>query len=110
MSNLVDCPYCEYENDVSDSHQDPSNNKFDFECGSCEKEFEVEVEYNPNYSASEIVWVKCQSCGTETREPYSKGRIHPFPKFIVHDCICEKCWKEAYVKELELKRVVQDES
>ncbi|MHA7963554.1 hypothetical protein ACX93W_05355 [Paenibacillus sp. CAU 1782] len=107
MSSTVECPYCEHENEVGDYLYDAVDNKFDFECESCEKEFEVEVEYEPTFSAGEIIWVSCQSCGTETREPYKRGRVYPFPK-NAKDCLCEKCWKEGIAKEWEAGRDVQE--
>lgn len=107
MSTIVECPYCECEQDVNEYLCDVVDNKFDCECESCEQEFEVEVEYETSCSASEIIWVSCQSCGTETREPYKRGRVYPFPK-NAKDCLCEKCWKEAYLKELESGEVSRD--
>ncbi|MHA7967728.1 hypothetical protein ACX93W_26805 [Paenibacillus sp. CAU 1782] len=103
MSNKVECPYCDFENEITDIE----SNSFDFECQSCEKEFEVEVEYEPSLSAIEIIWVDCQACGTETRNPYRKDRVFPFPQ-IGHDCVCEKCWKAGLAKEWEAGRDVQD--
>lgn len=101
MAHKVECPYCEHENDVSDYLCDMIDDKFDCECQSCEKEFEVEVEYDPSFTASEIVYEKCQSCGEETRNPYKRGRVYPYPKRIKHDVVCVACWKQAYREELE---------
>ncbi|RXZ78050.1 hypothetical protein EBB07_28760 [Paenibacillaceae bacterium] len=103
MSKTVDCPYCGYENDVYEYLSDARDNKFDCECESCEKDFEVEVEYEPSFSSCEIVYEDCQSCGKETREPYKKGRIFPYPSHIDHDMICQACWHSAYLEELEMK-------
>lgn len=100
MSSAVECPHCGHENDMTDA--DLSSNEFDWECESCEKEFEVQVEWDPTFSANEIVYETCQSCKTETREPYKKGRIFPYPEFIEQDVLCSKCWHEALRKELEV--------
>lgn len=103
MVGTVDCPYCDHENDMSDALCDglSSDNTFDWECESCEKEFEVYVEFDPSYSASEIVIVNCDNCGKETRDPYKDGRVFPFPESLSGKEVCEKCWHEAYMQELE---------
>ncbi|AGN33770.1 hypothetical protein PANG_00051 [Paenibacillus phage PG1] len=103
MARTVDCPYCEHENDMSDALCDgvPSDNKFDWECENCEKEFEVYVEFDPSYSASEIVIINCGSCGKETRDIYEDGRVFPFPKALIGKKVCRECWLEAYRQELD---------
>lgn len=95
--STVECPYCEHENEVDDYLTDLRDNKFDCECDSCEKEFEVEVEWEPSFSASEIIFEDCQACGKATRDPYKKGRVYPYPEFLKHEVLCQKCWREAYL-------------
>lgn len=103
-NDKVECPYCEHENDMSDGTVDlSSDNKFDQECEMCEREFEVFVEFEPSYSASEIVYIDCGNCGKETRDQYKQGRVFPFPESLKGKEVCETCWKEHYIKELELK-------
>jgi len=94
--NTVDCPYCGKENDMSDALYDglSDDNKLDWECEKCEKEFEVYVEFEPSFSASKIEYVKCDLCGNSTRDVYHKGRIFPFPKNLKDMKICYKCWIE----------------
>ncbi|HIW33486.1 MAG TPA: hypothetical protein IAA29_11945 [Candidatus Paenibacillus intestinavium] len=110
MFDTVECPYCHCDNDMSEGTVDlPRDNKFDHECDGCGREFEVEVEFDPSYSASEIEYEDCQSCGESTRDPYKRGRVFPYPKIIEHDLVCEKCWKEAYRREIDQKRVEGEE-
>lgn len=103
MFDTVECPYCEHENDMADALSDglPSDNTFDWECEKCEKEFEVYVEFEPRYSASEIVIIDCGNCGNKTRDIYESGRVFPFPKALVGKRVCRKCWIEAYAQELK---------
>lgn len=98
--DTVECPYCKHENDMSDALSDgvPSDNKFDYECEKCEKEFEVYVEFEPSYSASEIVFESCQKCGTETRKACTKGRIFPWPE-VSETVLCRKCFHTALDEE-----------
>ena len=59
--DTVECPYCKYENDMSDGCVDLlDDNKFDHECENCGEEFEVEVEFEPIYSANKIVYDTCE--------------------------------------------------
>ncbi len=101
MWNSVECPYCEYENDMSDALTDLSNNdnKFDTECSNCEREFEVEVEFDPQYSASKIVYEECEVCKTETRDICRKGKIFPYPKNIKGTQLCTTCFFRAMERE-----------
>lgn len=64
MYDTVNCPYCNAENDMSDALCDGlnSDNKFDWECQECEKEFEVYVESEPSFTASKIKYIKCDRC------------------------------------------------
>ncbi|KAA9007249.1 hypothetical protein F4V43_01820 [Paenibacillus spiritus] len=87
---------------MSDALSDglPDDNKFDWECESCEKEFEVEVEFTPNYSADKIVWYECDVCNKKTRDIYKEGKIFPFPKALIGKEVCYECWIHTYAKEL----------
>lgn len=100
--DTVECPYCGHENDMSDGCVDlPEDNKFDHECENCGEEFEVEVEFEPNYSSNKIVYDTCECCGKKTRDFIKKkGRVHPFPKDIKESLLCYDCWKELLYKEI----------
>lgn len=98
MSSTVECPHCGHENDMSNA--DLSSNEFDWECDSCEREFEVQVEWGPSFSASEIGYEACQECGRETRDPQKRGMTFPFPKGD-KTVLCYKCYCEYYGRELE---------
>lgn len=101
MYDTVDCPYCGYENDMSDALCDgcPDDNKMDWECQSCEKEFEVEIEFEPSYSASKIEYVDCGMCNKTVRDIYEKGRIVPFPKGLEDKKLCKDCFYKALHEE-----------
>ncbi len=102
MFETVECPYCDYENDMSDGLVDlPSDNKFDHECANCGEEFEVEVEFEPSYSSSKIEYVDCQKCGKETREPFVKGRAFPWPKNIEETELCRPCFLNELDKQFQ---------
>ena len=102
MSDTVECPYCSHENDMSDGLTDlPSSNTFDHECEKCEQEFEVYVEFEPSYSGSKIVYIKCEKCGEETRDIYTKGRIVPYPKHLEEINVCRPCFHKAMKEEYE---------
>ena len=93
MYDVVECPYCDYENDMSDGLIDLSNdNMFDHECINCEKEFEVYVEFSPSYSAGKIEYVNCEKCNDKTREPRIRGCVFPYPKSIEEDVVCDSCF------------------
>ncbi len=97
MFDTVECPYCGCENDMSDGLIDlPSYNKFDHECGECGQEFEVEVEFSPEYSASKIVYEKCEKCEKETRDYAEKGKIFPFPESLNGDKYCMSCFFQGH--------------
>lgn len=99
--DIVECPYCGHENDMSDGCVDlPSDNKFDHECEKCEEEFEVEVEFEPTYSASKIVYTECECCKTKARDIYRKGYVHPYPKNIKETKLCRSCWLKFVRKEI----------
>jgi formylmethanofuran dehydrogenase subunit E len=100
MNDTVECPYCEHENDMSDGTVDlPSDNKFDHECSKCGEQFEVEVEFEPSYWASKIVYVSCEKCGQETRDPATQGTIFPWPKSIKEKVVCRPCFYEGHRSE-----------
>ncbi|WP_133015002.1 hypothetical protein [Clostridium cuniculi] len=102
MYDTVECPYCGYDNDMSDGYVDlPDDNAFDHECENCQREFEVHVEFKPIYSASRIEYIECEICGKETRDILKRGRIYPYPKDIKESNICRSCWRELMFKELE---------
>ncbi len=93
--NKVECPYCWYENDMSDALTDLGNdNAFDHPCENCEREFEVHVDFDPSFRSSEIVYEKCDRCDTETRDLCKKGKIYPFPKHFDAETLCKACWKD----------------
>lgn len=78
-----------------------SDNKLDWTCQECEKEFEITVEFEPTYSAEKIIYHQCDECKTKTRDIYKEGRVFPFPKALTSKSLCRKCWSGAYFKELE---------
>lgn len=93
MFDTVECPYCEYENDMSEGLTDlPSSNKFDHECENCEKEFEVEVEFEPSYSGLKIIYEKCERCGKKTRDFAKRGKIYPYPESLKENVVCKPCF------------------
>jgi len=102
MFETVECPYCGHKNDMSDGLTDlPSDNKFDHECSACEEEFEVEVEFEPSYSSSKIIYEKCEGCSKEKRDCYHKERVFPWPEHLEGKTYCQICYREAYKKYLE---------
>ena len=96
MSDTVECPYCGHDNDMSDGCTDlGSDNRFDTECEECEKEFEVEVEFDPIYSAGKIEYAECGICGKSERDIVKKGKRYPYPTNIKATKICNSCyWDE----------------
>jgi len=101
MFDTVKCPYCKETNDMSDALCDgiSEDNKFDWECQNCEKEFEVYVEFIPTYDATEIKYVQCDMCKAIVRDIYEKNKTHPFPEKLKNKKICYKCWIEEIAKE-----------
>lgn len=103
MLDIVECPYCKHENDMSDGLTDlPSDNKFDHGCENCEQEFEVEVEFEPTYSGSEIVYESCERCGTKTRDICKKGRAFPYPKHYEETKVCTSCFLKGLEEQYEM--------
>ncbi|MEK4025819.1 hypothetical protein [Sporosarcina sp. FSL W7-1283] len=104
--NTVECPYCEHENDMSDGLTDlPSDNRFDTECEICEKEFEVEVEFSPDYSGSKIEYKDCDLCGESVRDINEKGRMFPFPENTNATKLCKSCRRKLMKKQYDLEKV-----
>jgi len=103
MFDTVECPYCEHENDMSNALCDglSSDNTLDWTCRGCEEEFEVHVEFEPSYSASKIVYVNCEKCGTETRDPAKRGCIFPWPQFIEQNILCRPCYRKSHQEEYD---------
>ena len=101
MSDTVECPYCSYDNDMSDALCDglSNDNTFDHECEKCGEEFEVYVEFEPSFSSSEIVYIDCERCGSYTRDAHIEGRVYPWPKAIKEKAICKTCWHVAMSEE-----------
>lgn len=99
MNDTVECPYCEYENDMTDALSDglSSDNTFDWECSNCEEEFEVYVEFEPSYYPSKIEYVVCEKCGTETRDILEKGKVFPYPEHLKESKVCRSCFHKAQV-------------
>ncbi|WP_346938224.1 hypothetical protein [uncultured Clostridium sp.] len=122
MYNTCECPYCGYENKIDDYEDD----SFDYECSNCGEEFEIEVEYEPSFSASKIEYIKCDECGREERNNNIRyeGSTFPYPEKyegtkakLCHDCyikgVFEDMEKESkddeLIKELyELEKVKEE--
>lgn len=49
MSSTIDCPKCKHEHDACGSHEEDEGK---WECEECGFKFEVEIEYDPDYSTS----------------------------------------------------------
>ena len=106
MLYKVECPICQNECDLDNYMADlPSNENslsFDVECDHCEKEFEVFVEFHPRFSSKKIEYFACENCGEETRKPYRRGRVFPYPSELIEEnknVVCEKCYLNG-MKEL----------
>lgn len=70
MSDTIDCPYCEHEHEPTGCHETDSS---DWECHGCKRYFEVEIEYDPNYSTSKSLCEggKCEFGEWGEWKPYS---------------------------------------
>ena len=101
MYNTAECPYCGHENDMTNALCDglSNDNKLDWECEECEKEFEVYVEFEPLFSTSKIEYIDCENCGKKTRDIYEKHRVFPFPESLGDKRVCYSC----FVKELSIE-------
>ena len=102
MSDSLECPYCKFENDMTDvlSEGLSNDNTTDWECQNCEEEFEVLVEFEPSYSASKIEYIDCEKCWKSTREFYEKGYVFPYPKHLKENKVCKSCFLKAAAEEL----------
>lgn len=102
FTDTVECPYCEHDNDMTDGLTDlPDSLTFDTECEECEKEFEVEVEFYPDYSGNKIEYEECESCNRTVRDVCKKGRAFPWPKKSGKDILCRNCFFELCIEERE---------
>ncbi|WP_107839533.1 hypothetical protein [Metasolibacillus meyeri] len=98
----VKCPYCEHVNDVSDALQElDSDNMTDWECENCEREFELQAEFEPSWSASKIVYAECENCGDVSRDFKQRGQLYPYPEMYKVDVLCEPCWRNGVLAELK---------
>lgn len=104
MCQTVECPCCGAENDMTDVLSDglSSNNTTDWECEECGEEFEIQVEFEPSFSASKIEYEACDNCGKDTRDVYRKGRVFPFPEKLEAQGskFCHSCWSKAASEEM----------
>lgn len=111
MSDSVECPYCQFENDMSDGLTDlPNNNRFDHECENeaCGREFEVLVEFEPTYHSEPIEYVDCEKCGKSTRDIHERGRTYPFPESLAENKVCYTCFIEGHNKDYEERKGEKD--
>ncbi|KYG89029.1 hypothetical protein A0U40_13460 [[Bacillus] sp. KCTC 13219] len=98
-SDKVKCPYCEYENDVTGALSDlNSDNTTDWECENCEGEFELQVEFEPSWSASKIVYAECENCGDVSRDFKRRGQVFPYP-ITEANVLCESCWRRSVLQD-----------
>ena len=94
--NTVKCPYCGHKNEMRDYFE---SNEFDHTCWECGEEFEVYVEYEPNFSASKIEYDLCPICGETKRDVTLK-----IPYVSEHKEICEECYRKlSYEKFMKTK-------
>ena len=108
MNDTVECPYCQYENDMTDALEGlSSDNTTDWECQNdeCGEEFEVHVEFEPSFSAGKIVYEDCEKCGESTRDNdiKKKGRVFPWPDHLTEETVCRFCFHKAMVLEFSKK-------
>ena len=96
--NTATCPYCENECDMDSFENDCT--EFDWECEHCGKAFQIEVEYDPFFNASEIIVKACQACHKETRNFAEKGRRFPFPD-TPHKILCNECYAKMIFAEMD---------
>ena len=92
----VECPYCGCECEIDCIESDC----FDVDCESCEKEFEVNVEYDPTLTATEIHNYDCVECGKRYRW---YGDWSPWPKKYKSSKVrlCEPCRHKGVIEDME---------
>jgi len=93
-----ECPYCKYGNSINCLEDD----NFDHECEGCEKEFEVNIEYDPIICTSEIEYRICIDCKKEYR---FTGQSFPRPEIyknidLKEYYVCPACFHRETIKEL----------
>jgi|GEM_PF-1744235 len=105
MCNICNCPYCGYENKIDDYEGD----SFDHECFNCGEEFEVEVEYEPTFSANKIEYIKCDECGREERSSNMSYENSTFPypqKYKENNSkLCHDCYVKGVFEDIEKEDV-----
>lgn len=109
MYNTVECPYCGFENDMTDGLIDlPRDNKFDHECSNCDLEFEVTVEFEPSYFSSKIDYADCELCNRKQRDCKRRGCTFPYPK-SEYNTLCVACFSYLLLKEYNEKAKVNSD-
>lgn len=89
MADVVDCPICGVENEISDLWE--LGTEFDHECQECGEEFEVSVEYEPSLSAQKIKRVKCDKCKKDVRSVTRTALFSSCPVHLEGMSICDEC-------------------
>jgi len=92
----VKCPYCNYKNDLTNIFADgvPEDNETDWECRKCGKEFEIQIEFEPCFSASKIIYENCDKCNKSTRYINKRGSTYPFPEKYKGNKLCKECFHD----------------
>lgn len=86
------CPYC--DSCVDEYLEfDSSDDTLIHECNECGEEFEITVEYNPEYFVSKIEYTNCDQCGKKINERASFE--YKNKKF------CERCLWDNFKKDKE---------
>lgn len=91
----VECPYCEYENEIDCIESDSG----DEQCSNCEKEFEVIVENNPELIGTEIIEKTCDKCNKNVRTFNERGKCFPYPKNENYKVLCGYCYAEEHFND-----------
>jgi len=107
MSWEVNCPYCGTKNEMHTDYLEGGSN-FDHECDACEKEFEVETEWDPTFSASKIEYVDCDVCGKQTREICTNKTRFPFPIKYADKKLCHACWFKGITEQMKSEEELPD--
>ena len=100
MSDTIECPYCEHDNEIYDYEGAES---FDQECSECGEEFEVTVEYDPIFNSAKIEYENCIDCGKKYRH---SGKSFPIPEKyenieMKNYFVCPDCFRRETSKDLE---------